>query len=179
LDPSRIVVIAILVFALYIGWGFMSGRKGRVPVYVVAVIVGVSLIGAALAQLIQQTTAAEVLNVASISLSLAALASPPTLWEVQLRDDWERARVYQSLKASDLVSWRGWLKLVDRFGARGAALAYFGTFGFGVALQLLVWRFTQANSEFFLFVALAAPILFGALSARWIYQGVRRVMPGT
>jgi hypothetical protein len=97
---------------------------------------------------------------------------------VQLRDDWERARVYQSLRASDLVSWRAWLKLVDRLGARGAAVAYFGVFCLGVGLELLALGITQPSTQLFLLLALSAPALFGALSAIWIYRGVRRVMPG-
>src|SRR4051812_31413885 len=166
------------MFAVYVGWGYMSGRKGRVPLYMVALIVGISLFGAALAQLVQQNGAAEAFNVACIALSLAALASPPGLWEVQLRDDWERARLYQSLRASDLVSWRAWLKLVDRLGARGAAVAYFGVFCLGVGLELLALGITQPSTQLFLLLALSAPALFGALSAIWIYRGVRRVMAG-
>jgi hypothetical protein len=178
MDPRSVLVIAILMFAIYVGWGYMSGRRGRVPLYVVALIVGISMFGAALAQLVQQSGAAEAFNVACIALSLAALASPPALWEVQLREDWERARLYQSLKGSDLVSWRAWLKLVDRLGARGAALAYFGVFCVGVGLELLVLGITQPSTAFFLMLALTAPVLFGAVSATWIYRGVRRVMPG-
>jgi hypothetical protein len=180
IEPGRIVVLAVLLFAVYVGWGFMSGRCGRVPAYIVSAIVVLSLFGAAACQLLGLAGASEALDVAWFSMSLAALASPrrPSIWEIQLRDDWDRARVYQPLKPGDFVSWRGWLKVVDRLGARPAALAYLGLVVFGVVCRMAVWSLVRAGFEPFLLLALFAPFLFGVFSTVWLYRGVRHVMPG-
>ena len=52
----------------------------------------------------------------AIALSLAALPGHPSLWEEQMKADLARMRLVHPLRAGDLLSWRGWLKLVDRIG---------------------------------------------------------------
>jgi hypothetical protein len=180
IDLARIPVLLVLLFAVYVAWGFMSGRRGRVPAYVVSAIIAISLLGAAAAQLVGLPGASEALDVTWFAMSLAALASPrrPSMWELQLRDDWEHARIYQPLKLADFRSWRGWLKLVDRIGARPAAAVYLGLFVAGLACRAVVWSVARASFEPFLLLALLAPFLFGAFSALWLYRGVRSVMPG-
>jgi len=178
-DPSRIVTVLILAFALYAGWSFLHGGRGRVSLYAVAACIAVSLFGALPAAALRMRGAVEALTLAAISLSLAALASTPGLWEAQLRAAREHARVYQRFRPRDFLSWRGWLKVVDRIGARSAAMGYFGVFALGTVGQLLVaWLSEpQVDRPFFL-VALLAPLLFSVVSAIWVYRAVRRVLPG-
>ncbi len=178
MEPGRVVVIAVLMLAVYVCFSFMGGRKGRIRLYVLSLIVALCLFGAGVAQLTGLVGVVEMLNVACITLSLAALVSTPPLWEEQLRDDLEHARVYQSMRLRDFASWRGWLKLVDRIGARKATLVYFSVFVLGVVVQVFVFGLAQPDLQPFVLLALLAPFLFAALSALWIYRGVRRVMPG-
>jgi len=177
MDPSRIPVLVVLAFSLYVGWTYLSGRRGRIPIYAMALTVAVSLVCGAVAQLLHAGLLVEVLNLATISLSLAALASTPALWEVELRRDYDRTRLYQAVTSRDFASWAGWLKIADRVGGAKAALCYVAVFGVGTALQLLAWGLTDPAQELFVLLALLAPLLFAVLSSAWLYRAVRRVMP--
>ena len=179
MDPGRAVVLAVIAFAIFLGWRFSRGGSGGVPVYVVAAVVLGSLVGAAVAELLQAERAAEALNVVAISLSLAALAGSEGLWVEQMRADLERTRLYHVVHLEDFLSWRGWLKLVDRVGALRGALCYLALFAVAMAMAVLAdWYGRPEADRGFAFIALVFPLLFALLSTRWIYHGARRLIPG-
>lgn len=179
MELGQIVVLGVLAYSIYAGWSYSRGSARGVPLYAISLVVVASLLGAAAAQALELERTVEVLNVTAIALSLAALASSPGLWEEQIRTDLERTRLYQPIQPRDFLSWRGWLKLVDRLGAVRAALAYLGVFGVALLAELVAAALQRPRGEGpFLFIALLAPCLFGLLSTMWVFRGARRLIPG-
>lgn len=179
MEAGQILILAILLFCVYLGWSLSRGRTGGVRLYVVPCAIGGSLLGAAGAQALGLGAAAEALNSAAIGLSLAALPSGGALWENEMRADLARTRTYQVARPADLLSWSAWLKLVDRVGARTAALGYLGGFAVAIGLALAATLRTRPDLEpGFALIALLAPSLFALLSAWWVYGAARRLVPG-
>lgn len=184
MQPGQIIVLLVLLFSVFLGWVLYRGRTAGVRLYLVAVAVAASLLLGSLAQVLDARGAAEVLNLTAIALSLAALPSHPGLWEDQIRADLERTRLYQRWRAADALSWRGWLKLVDRVGARAAALAYLAVFAVAVLAAVLsalvepsVGRGSSERTSYTVLATLG-PTLFAVLSTMWIYRSARRLVPG-
>ncbi|MPZ15477.1 MAG: hypothetical protein GEU73_13830 [Chloroflexi bacterium] len=177
-DLARIPVLVVLSFAVYLGWSYYRGRSGHVPLYAVSTTVAGALVGGVIVQAFRLGGAVEVLNLAAIAFSVAALASHPRLWEEQIGADLQRTHLYQRLRLADVWSWQAWLKLVDRFGAGGAALAYAGVFVVAVGAAALSLSSTVSRSELAVtLLPLGLPALFGILSTLWIYRGARRLVP--
>ena len=179
MDAALILILAILVLALVLGWSHWHGAPGPVGLYPIAAAILLSLLGAAVAEAAGLPRVVELLNVSAIALSLAALPSGGGLWESQLRQDFEEMRVYHRFRAADWLSWRGWLKLVDRIGARPAALLYLTAFTLGLAAELVaVVPSRPASDRELALLALSAPLLFALFSAFWVYRGATRLIPG-
>ena len=178
MQPGQIVVLVVLGYAIFLAWSLSRGRTAGVPLYGLAVVIGLSLVVGAVAQVLSAEGAIEALNMTAIALSLAALPSHPSLWEEQMKADLQRIRLVQPLRPSDLLSWRGWLKLVDRIGAKRAALVYVALFGVAIALALAATRGGPADRTVYTIVPALAPAVFAVVSAKWIYQGARRLVPG-
>lgn len=179
MQPTQVIVLAVLAFAIYLAWNVFRSRTGGIPLYLVCVAIAASLVGSAAAQLTDLNAAIEPLNVIAVALSLAAMPAPFNLWEQQMARDLQRTRVYGSLRPADLLTWRAMLKLVDRLGARGAALVYLG--GFTVALLLplaATIRSQPADAGLLVAVTIGVPAAFALLSALWVYRGARRLVPG-
>jgi hypothetical protein len=181
--PDQIVVLLVLLFSVFLGWTLYRGRTAGIRLYLVAATVAASLLLGSLARALDLRAAAEVLIVTAIALSLALLPAHPGIWEDQIRADLERTRVYQRWRAADVLSWRAWLKLVDRVGARSAALAYLGVFFAAIALAFIATSLdprAQAGTSdraAYLFASLP-PALLAVLSTIWIYRSARRLVPG-
>jgi len=179
MQPGQILVLVVLLFALVLGWSISHGHSAGIPLYVLALVIPVALLGGAIAQFLNADAAVESLNVIAIALSLAALPSHSSLWQEQMQADLRRMRLVHPLRGRDLLSWRGWLKLVDRAGARRAALLYFGIYVVAIGAALGS-TFVGPTSDRTIYTTLAvlAPALFAVLSTVWIYQGARRLVPG-
>ena len=183
MQPGQIIILVVLLFSVFLGWMLYRGRTAGIKLYFVAVAVAASLLVGSFAQILDARSVAEVLNLTAIALSLAALPSHPGLWEDQIRADLERTRLYQRWRLADALSWRAWLKLVDRVGARAAALAYLGLFAVAVLaavvsvlLESSVARGPERTS--YAVLATLGPALFAVLSTMWIYRSARRLVPG-
>jgi hypothetical protein len=180
--PDQIIILVVLLFSVFLGWTLYRGRTAGIQLYLIAAIVAASLLLGSLARALDLRAAADVLIVAAIALSLAVLPAHPGIWEDQIRADLERTRVYQRWRLGDALSWRAWLKLVDRIGARSAALAYLGVFlaviGAFIATSLDS-RAQPGTSDraAYLFASLP-PVLLAVLSTIWIYRSARRLVPG-
>lgn len=174
-----IVILIILVVALYFAWRVSRGSAGEVPLYALVITVPLCLFGVAIAALLGRTPIVEVLMLAAVAFSLAVLPATPRLWEEKLRADLADTRVYQVFRAGDALSWRAWLKLVDRIGALRAALAFLG---FEVAAILSAFPALMAMSAGvptgFILAALAFPSLYALLATLWLYRAARRIVPG-
>jgi hypothetical protein len=179
MQPGQILVLVVLLFALVLGWSVSHGHSAGIPLYVLALVIPVALLAGAAAQLLNADAAVEAFNVIAIAFALAVLPSHPSLWQEQMQADLRRMRLVQPLDGRDLLSWRGWLKLVDRAGARRAALAYFAIYVVAIAAALGS-TFVGPTSDRTIYTTLAvlAPALFAVLSTIWIYQGARRLVPG-
>ncbi len=179
MQPGQILVLLVLVFAIFLAWSLSRGRTAGVPLYALCVVIAASLLGGSIAQLLNAEGAVEALNVTAIALSLAALPSHSTLWEEQMRADLRRIKLVQTLHARDLLSWRGWLKLVDRIGARRAAAVYLGIYvvALGAALGATIVGHSVERTIYTTLAGLV-PAVFAVLSTTWIYRGARRLVPG-
>jgi len=179
MTPGQIIVLGILLFSVFLGWSFSRGRTAGVRLYLLSVTVAISLLAGAVSQLVSAAGAVESLNIIAIALSLAALPSGPTLWEEQIREDLEHTRLYGSLEPADLLSWKAWLKLVDRLGAARAALGYLGIYAAAIlAAALAIWQAGPGGDRGFATVVLLIPAMLAALSAAWLYRAARRLVPG-
>jgi hypothetical protein len=177
--PGQLVILGTLLFAVYCGWSLSRGRPPGVTLYALAVAVLVSLVGAAAAQLVGAAAVIEPLNVVAIALSLAALPASPSMWEEEVDRALRTTRLYQAVRPSDLLSWKAWLKLVDRIGARRAGLAYLGVFAAAIVGALVAPRLGPSTEQAaFAVVTVVSPGLFALLSAGWIYRSARRLVPG-
>lgn len=173
-------MLAFAGLASVLGWSYMRGQARWVSLSGVWAVVVVSLVGAAACQALGLVDAADVLNVAALVLSLAALAAGPQLWEDQMRSDAESQRKHTAqLDARDVLSWRVWGAAVRRIGAGRSALLWLALFAAAWGANLgTAWATRPLDDRGYLLAALAAPAAFGILSAFWMYRGVSRVFPG-
>jgi hypothetical protein len=178
MQPGQIVVLLVLVFAIFLAWSLSRGRTAGVPLYAVSAAVVATLVAGGVAQLLNAEGAIEALNVTAIALSLAALPSHPVLWEEQMKADLQRIRLVQALRPGDLLSWRGWLKLVDRIGARRAAIVYLAIYAVAIAIALGATLGAPSDRTIYTTLASLAPAVFAVMSTTWIYRGARRLIPG-
>lgn len=177
--PGDIFTLVVLLFAVYVAWSLSRGRTGGVHLYWICLAVVVSLLLAAAAQIAEVKGLIEPLNVVAIALSLAALPATYSLWEDEIGRNLNATRLYQPVRPGDFLSWKAWLKLVDRIGAKRAGLAYLGVFGLAILAALVAPRVGQSDEQAaFALVAVVSPSLFAALSAAWIYRSARRLIPG-
>jgi hypothetical protein len=180
MSPTQIVVLLVLLVAVYLCWNLLQGRTGGVPLYVIVLLVPVALLGAVLASAGGVPSAVETLNVVALSLSLAALPAAPSLWEREIGSALSRTRLYQATRPSDLLSWRAWLKLVDRLGARRATVLYLLVYVLIIGLAVgMAGLHASTEDRTFGALSLMPPALFAFFSALWIYQGTRRLVPGS
>lgn len=178
MTPVNLVVLAVLVFSIYLGWSLSRGYARGIRLYAIAAVVALSLLGAAAAQALGVPGLVESLNVVALALSLGALPSSPALWEDQVRADLNSARLYQPMLPADVLSWKAWLKVVNRLGARGAALCYLGIFIVALLLDLVaLLSATQTVDRAFALAPLSAPGLLAVLSTVWLYRAARRLVP--
>ncbi len=177
--PVDIATLAILVVAVYLAWRVMKGSLGGIPLYPLVIAIPISLFGVAIAALLRNRPLVEVLTVAAVALSLALLPASPRLWEDELNSDLKRTRVFQVVRAGDALSWRAWLKLVDRIGAGRAALVFLAVdlVAIGCALPALLTLSAEVPPGFAL-VTLLTPSLFALLGSYWLYRAARRLVPG-
>lgn len=176
---GQILGLGVVAFAIVLGWGFWRGKAGILRLYLLSVVVLGALIIAAAAQLLNLENVIEPANAVAIAFSLAGLASGPSLWQQELRNDLQRARLYLPLSGRDLLTWGAWLKLVGRVGAARAAGGYLALFSLAfVAAALTVRPPGPSSDRTFFVVALAPSGLFAVLSAWYLYRGTRRVVPG-
>ena len=179
MQPGQILVLLVLLFAIVLGWSLSRGRTAGVPLYAVAVVIPLCLLAGAVAQLLRAAGAVEALNVIAIALSLAALPAHSSLWREQMEADLRKTRLVQPLQPADLLSWRGWLKLVDRIGARRAALVYFGIYAVAVGAALAATLADPAaDRTIYTTIAALAPVVFAIMSTMWVYRGARELVPG-
>lgn len=179
MQPGQIVALLVLAFAVFFAWSLSRGRTLGVPLYALAVVIPASLLAGSLAQLLDAKGAIEALNVTAIALSLATLPSDATLWEEQMQADLKRMRLVHPLRSRDLLSWRGWLKLVDRIGARRAAAVYLGIYALAVGAALgTTPTLGSPDGTVYSIVPFLAPTAFALFSANRIYRGARRLVPG-
>jgi hypothetical protein len=180
MTPVQIVVLIVLLFSIFLGWSLSRGQTRGVRLYFVAVVVAASLVGAAASQLLGAPGLVEACTVIALALSLGALPSGPSMWETQMRSDLEATSLYRTIEPTDLLSWKAWLKLVDRIGASRAALGYLGVYLVGVLLAILVLLTSTASTDrTFAIIPLIAPILFAILTTLWVYRAARRLIPGS
>ncbi len=178
MTPVQLIVLAVLGFSLYLGWSLSRGRDGGIRLYYVAAAIALSLFGAAAAEGLGIPALVEALNVVALALSLGALPSGPALWEKQVREDLESTRLYRTIQPSDLLSWKAWLKLVDRIGARRAALGYLAVYALALLVALLaLLGSTPIVDRAFAIAPLILPGLYAVLSTLWLYRAARRLVP--
>ncbi len=177
--PVDLATLAILIVSVYFSWRVIKGSLGGVPLYALVIAVPLCLFGVAIAALLEHRPLVELLTVAAVAFSLAVLPASPRLWEDELSADLKRTRVFQVLRAGDVLSWRAWLKLVDRIGAGRAALVFLGLEAVAIACALPALLTISAEvPPGFALVTLLAPALLAALAAFWLYRAARRLVPG-
>jgi hypothetical protein len=177
MTPVQLLVLGVLIFSIYLGWSLSRGHTRGVRLYLVALVVALSLFGAAASQVLGVPALVESLNVMAPALSLGALPSGPTLWEDQVRADLSATRLYRPLMPADMLSWKAWLKVVDKLGAMQAALGYMGLFVVALILDFAaLMSAADAGDRAFAIAPLSAPGLFAILSAFWLYRAARRLV---
>ena len=180
MTPVQIVVLIVLLFSVFLGWSLWRGHTRWVRLYLIAAGVPLALIGAALCHALGAPSLVEALNVAALSLSIGALPGSPSMWEDQVRTDLQATRLYRALEPKDVLSWKAWLKVVDRIGAFRGALAYLAIYVVALALALAASFGSPARVDpGFALAPLTAPGLFGSLSTVWLYRAARRLIPGS
>lgn len=177
-SPLALLNVVVLAIATILCWSFWSGRRS-IPLYALSLIALAGLVGAALAQLFELSALVETATALAIGFSFAGSAAGPSLWREELRKDLEKApRLYTALTASDLLSWQGLLKLVDRSGSRKAALTYLLPWVVGLIALEVTWRpVTPMSDRTFVWVAHAPIAAFALLSAWYVYRAARRLVP--
>ena len=178
MQPGQIFVLVVLLFALVLGWSLSHGHSAGVPLYALALVIPLALLAGSVAQLVGVLAVVEALNVVAIALALAALPSHPSLWHEQMQADLKKIRLIQPVAGRDLLSWSGWLKLVDRVGARRATLLYFALYAIAIAAALLATFGAPSERTIYTTLAVLAPAVFGLMSTMWIYRGARALVPG-
>jgi hypothetical protein len=176
--PEDIVRLAVIGVAIFLAWNLWRGRA-LVPLYYMTWAVLVSLLASFIVQLEDFSAAIDLANIAAISLALAACTGSSALWQQEIGRDLEGTRVYAPFAFSDLRSWRGVLKAVDRIGAGPTALIYFLIFALAIAAVAVTVRPVGPAADRTAFVLSLAPtLLFAVLSAWYLYRGTRRLVPG-
>jgi hypothetical protein len=180
MTPVQIVVLLVLLFSVFLGWSLWRGHTRWVRLYVIATGVPLALLGAALCHALGAPSLVEALNVAALSLSIAALPGSPAMWEEQVRADLQATRLYRPLEPKDALSWKAWLKVVDRIGALRGALAYLAIYVIALALAIATSFGTPSRVDpGFALAPFTAPGLFASLSTVWLYRAARRLIPGS
>jgi hypothetical protein len=178
--PAELITLVILVVATYFSWRVMRGSSGGVPLYALIAVVPLCLLGVALAGLVDQRRIVEVLTVAAVAFSLAILPATPRLYEEELRADLKDTHVFQVFQPNDALSWRAWLKLVDRIGAGRAALVFLAVLVLAMLCALpVLLAMSQDVPPGFVLVTLVAPALFAGFATLWLYRAARRLVPGS
>jgi hypothetical protein len=178
-DPKNIVILVVIVLATIFCWAFWTGKRWiRLYFLVLSVLVG--LIAAAVSQALNLASVVEPANVVAIAFSFAASAAGPGLWRDEIRQDLERGgRLYSAISPADFLSWWGVLKLVDRLGARGAALAYLVPLVVALGAALVLQPLGVAGDRVPFLIALSPVAVFSLLSTWYVYRAARRLVPGS
>ena len=179
MQPGDIFALVVLLFALVLGWSLSRGHSLGIPLYALSVVIAIALLGGSIAELLGADAVTASLNIAAIALALAGLLAHPTLWHEQMQNDLRGTRVVQAYELRDVLSWRGWLKLVDRVGALRAALLYFALQGIAIVAALATtYSVHSADRTIYTAIAALAPASFAVLTTTWIYRGARQLVPG-
>jgi hypothetical protein len=180
MGPTQIAVLVVLALSVYLCWNLLRGRTGGVRLYWVAVVVPFALLAAGVAQALRLDGAVEVLNVASIALALAALPAGSQLWQTQMAEDLKRTHLIQPFHAGDLLTWSGWLKLVDRIGAPRAAISYLAASVLGlVAAGLSFVLARPGDAPVYGLLSLIPVGIFVAMATRCMFRSARQLVAGS
>lgn len=175
---AQISILIIIGTATVVGWSLLRGAT-LFRLYWLALLVLAGLIVAAAGQIMAVRSVAETAILFAITFSFAGWASSPTLWRNELRRDLESTVLYARFEPRDLRSWRAWLKLVDRWGAATASLAYVAILLAPLAAAAATVQPTgPANERTPMMLALVPVAIFALLSAWYLYRGARRLVPG-
>jgi hypothetical protein len=178
LAPTEIFDLVIIALATIIGYTVWRGVGLFRLYWLVALLLG-ALAVATVGQLLQLAPVMEPANLVAIAFSCAGLASSPTLWRDEIRKNMEGLVIYGPFEARDLLSWRAWLRLVDRQGARSAALIYLGIFTIAIAAAASTVQPSNPSGDRMALVLSLAPVaVFAVLSSYYLYRGARRLVPG-
>src|SRR5947208_3363133 len=179
IKPPDLVILVVIALATILCWSFWTGHRS-VRLYFLSLVDLVGLLVATAAQLLGLQIVAEPANVAAIAFSFAGCSAGPALWREEIRKDLEKtARLYAPFAAADLLSWRGLLKVVDRLGARGAALVYVVPLLVGLAAVEATVSLSPLSTDRTPFLIGLAPVAaFAALSGWYLYAAARRYVPG-
>ena len=180
MSATQIAVLIVLVLAVYLCWNLLRGRTGGIRLYWVAVAVPLALLAAGVTQALNLSGAAEVLTLASIAFSLAALPAGPELWQSQMAADLQRTRLFQPLRLDDALGWSAWLKLVDRMGARRAAFAYLAASAVALMASGVSFFLTRPGDAPGYGLLSLVPIgIFVVMCTTWIHRSARRLVAGS
>jgi hypothetical protein len=180
MGPTQIAVLIVLGLAVYLCWNLLRGRTGGIRLYWVAAGVPLALLSAGVAQALSFAGAVEVLNLASIGFALAALPAGPELWQSQMAADLQRTRLFQPVRAEDLLTWSGCLKLVDRIGAQRAAMAYLAASALALAAAGLSFMLVQpGDAPVYGLLSLIPVGIFTITCTMWMYRSARRLVAGS
>lgn len=178
-NVKTIAMLVVIGSATIVGWSFWRGHK-LMKLYLLSATVLVGLVLATVAQIVAIDGLAEAANGAAIAFAFAGACTAPSLWRDEIRQDMDRMPgVIGLFEARDFLSWKGFLKLVDRIGARGAALSYLVPFA--VLLTLVELTIRPPGPDFdrgFYLIAFAPVVIFAFLSAWYVYRAARRLVPG-
>ena len=178
MSVEQIVKLVVIGFAIVLAWNLWRGQA-TIHLYFLCVLVLLALATAAMAQILDLMPVIEPASLAAIGLSLAGCTGGSVLWQQEMRRDLEGTQLYRPLLATDLLSWRGWLKAVDRIGAGPAAVSYLALFALAIAgVALTVLPSGPAGDRTAAVVSLAPTAFFAVLSAWYLYRGVRHLVPG-
>lgn len=179
MNLNQWLILGIIAFATLVAWNLWRGQTGILKLYLLSLLVLAALVLAAVAQTLDAPGLTETANSVAIFFSLAGCTTRPGLWQQEIGADLRETHIYDPLRPGDLVSWRGWLKAVDRCGAAWAALAYLLAYAIALLAVGLTIRPPGPASDRGAFLLALAPIaLFALLSSWYIYRGARRLVPG-
>lgn len=178
LNPNTITSLVIVGVASAVAWSLWRGAT-FVRLYVLVLLILGGLIVATVSQLLGIAGVAEGASLFVIGFSFAGWASNPDLWRTELRRDLDRTVLYARFRPRDLRSWEAWLKLVDRIGARYAALVYLAVVTMGITIAAATVPAAATGADRTPMVLALAPVVFFALLSAWhLYRGARRLVPG-
>ena len=178
MDPKEIASLVIIALATILGYTLWRNLAWFRVYWLVILLLGALLV-ATIGQLLQANLITEPANLVAIAFACAGLASSPTLWRNEMKANMESLVIYGPFQGRDLLSWRAWLKIVDRQGARAAALIYLGIFGIVLAAAAsTVQPSTPTGDRMALVLSLAPVAAFALLSSSYLYRAARRLVPG-